>query len=143
MSDLNPYNGLGSGSGDDGLSGDMSNLFKGLFGGLGANKSKFDEALANDKRIRSLAYYATTKGQTEIPDPTKPEAAKEYLKIYDAKFKELKALVKRGSFTLDELEDQIAIEYGVVNDLPEDRLKLKGALGESDETDETDPSQEI
>jgi len=62
------------------------------------------KAIDNDRRIQDLVTYELTKGLTVVLDDT------------DAlpRFAEYKALVKRGSFTLDELEDRVLSKYALV-----------------------------
>ena len=63
------------------------------------------EAVDNDRRLQDLATYEITKGLT---------VALENLEDILPKFAEYKNLVKRGSFTIDELEDNILTKYAIV-----------------------------
>lgn len=58
----------------------------------------------NDQRLCRLAEYDATKGFTNMQvDPM----------LLQEKFQELKALVKRGSFTLKTLEDDVYSRWGI------------------------------
>ena len=60
----------------------------------------------NDIRIEKLARYAETRGLTRH--------IKSKQALF-AKFSEFKLLVKRGEFTIDELEEDIYNIYGIVD----------------------------
>jgi len=66
---------------------------------------KYD-AIHNDMRLMEMALYETTKGQTQHSSQ----------EVLVKKIAEYKAIIKRGTFTLDELEDKIFSRYGIVNE---------------------------
>ena len=64
-----------------------------------------DLALLNDQRLMHLAFYKESNGMTDkIKDPL----------ALNIRFSEFKKLVKRGSFTLDQLEESVYSDCGVV-----------------------------
>lgn len=65
-------------------------------------------ALRNDDRIMNAAIYHETKGNTEEADETGVLG----------RFTEFKHLIKRGSFTVDSLEERTFERYGVVKEDP-------------------------
>jgi len=64
-----------------------------------------DIAIKNDVRLLQMANYVETKGTTCHSDG---------IKAVFKRFGELKWLVKRGEFTLDQLEDSIYKRYGII-----------------------------
>lgn len=90
------------------------------------------EATQNDKRIENAVVYKITKGQTEIPQQASldrlighnadPEQLQDIIEVklkfqneINVLFKEFKSAIMRGSMTLEELEEKIYSEYGVVD----------------------------
>lgn len=65
-----------------------------------------DEAIMNDQKLSDLALYACTNGLTKVCND--PEAIQN-------RFTEFKRLVKRGSFTIEQLENSVGERYGIVN----------------------------
>ena len=63
-------------------------------------------AIHNDNRIFDLASYIISEGMI------KPVTN---FDLVEDKFRELKRLVIRGEFTLDQLEESVCEKYGVVN----------------------------
>jgi hypothetical protein len=61
-------------------------------------------ACNNDMRLEQMAHYIVSCGLT------KPFVQQDYFN----KFVELKQLVKKGSFTLENLEDMMYAKYGVL-----------------------------
>ena len=83
----------------------LNNVF-----GFSNEKTKKQEAVENDRRINDLATYAVTKGLTlSIMDHQE-----ELLPM----FTQFKMLVRRGSFTLAQLENMIIDKYGIVKKEP-------------------------
>jgi len=108
--------------------------------------------IQNDKRIENIAFYQITKGCTDLPnlsshsdsilkqlkgqsnplESTETEEPTFYEKLKGV-FTEMKGLIMRGTFTLDELEDRVYAQYGVVSDfskqkagvLPKDKQLAK------------------
>ena len=75
--------------------------------GIKANRklSPKEQAVQNDKRLQSCAAYELSNGlMVEITDRN----------ALIEKFVQFKMLVRRGSMTIDELEDSLAIRFGVV-----------------------------
>ena len=72
------------------------------------NQFKADDPMVraqlNDQRLMKLAEYAVTKGLVDLK--VTPEDLQN-------SFTEFKALVKRGSFTLKDLEDDVYNRYGI------------------------------
>jgi len=67
-----------------------------------------DVASHNDWRLRDIALYHESRGMTHCVEAEK---------VRD-RFIEFKGLVKRGSFTIDELEKRVFVEYGIVEEDP-------------------------
>lgn len=65
---------------------------------------KYD-ALQNDVRLMEMALYEVTKGQTSQSTPD----------ALVKKVAEYKALIKRKTFTIDQLEDKVFSRYGIMN----------------------------
>jgi hypothetical protein len=65
-----------------------------------------DNVLKNDALIQELAIYEVTQGTTK-------RLTQEDLPDVDARFTEFKRLIKRGSFTYDQLADRIFSKYGI------------------------------
>lgn len=91
------------------------------------------EALANDKRIENAVMYMLTEGYTITIDTGisallngqvgDPEAQREAIKKRTAYndditrlFKQFKNMIKTGEMTLEELENKIYAEFGVVSE---------------------------
>ena len=82
---------------------DMLKMFNDI---LNKKPSIKEQAIINDNRLKDIATYDVTKGlmiKCENPD-----------EIVN-KFTEFKMLVRRGSFTIDQLEDSVCKRYGVIN----------------------------
>lgn len=108
----------------------LNRIFDGLLGGAG--NSIVEEALKNDKRLENVIVYKLTEGYTKLPKQAKMdkmlgdnadmgqlqeiiEAKMRYQDRITDMFKEFKEAIKRKSVTLEELEEKIYSEYGVVN----------------------------
>jgi len=68
------------------------------------------KAFWNDERIREAVVYYESKGHTQLiksPD-----------QLQD-RFVEFKHYIKRGSFTIDQLEKQVYSEHGIMSPLPQ------------------------
>jgi len=77
--------------------------------------SQCKEVIANDIRLQDIIYYELTRGNT-IKITNHEESL--------AKFAEYKALVRRGCFTIDQLEEKALFKFGIVegNDHKEDEI---------------------
>lgn len=64
----------------------------------------------NDIRLEKLAEYDATKGYTNMN--VKPEE-------FQDRFQKFKGLVKRGTYTLKALEDNIYTQWGITEGLPQ------------------------
>lgn len=64
------------------------------------------DAIQNDQRLMEMALYEVTKGQTQHAS---------YEKLVK-KIAEYKGIIKRGTFSLDELEDKIFSRFGVIDE---------------------------
>lgn len=64
------------------------------------------DAIQNDLRLLEMALYETTKGQTYCTSQV----------VIVKKVTEYKRLIKRGTFTVDELEDRIFSRYGIIDE---------------------------
>lgn len=62
--------------------------------------------ITNDQRLQDLAVYAMTEGMTKTCN--NPQEIQK-------KFAEYKKIVKRGTFTLEQLEDHVCSVYGIVD----------------------------
>lgn len=65
---------------------------------------KYD-AIQNDMRLMEMALYEITKGQTQ-------NASQD---LIVKKLSEYKRIIKRGTYTLDQLEDKIFSRFGLLN----------------------------
>lgn len=106
----------------------------GLFGGLYGKKerSPSEEALINDKRIENAVMYVLTEGYTQMMDTgitamlnaqADPEKAQEAMKKKNdwseeitQMFGDFKNMIRLGEITVDELENKVYADYGVVSD---------------------------
>lgn len=80
------------------------------------NKTK---VIQNDTIINDLAIYSITNGLMKVAkDPA----------ILHRRFAEYKHLIKRGEFTLAELENDILNEYGITDNKESDPYSLKAIL---------------
>jgi len=77
------------------------------------------EAVQNDLRLLEMALYETTKGQTKNTTQ----------ELILSKVLEYKAIIKRGTYTIDQLEDKIFSRYGIVD---ERILKMPNTISNSD-----------
>ena len=69
------------------------------------------EAISNDNRLLNVARYILSKGSTiDVPG-----GDREHKQLVWDEFTKLKGLVKRGTFTIDELEERIYRQYGIVS----------------------------
>ena len=93
-----PCNNWGDKNDPLGLNKSLNKLF-------GANQSMKREAVNNDRRLQDLATYKLTQGLT-VP----LEDLRDTLPL----FAEYKKLVRRGSFTIEQLKDRVVSKYGVV-----------------------------
>ena len=76
-------------------------------------------ALINDARLRKIAEYQVSRGFTrgftrQVPT-TQDKVTKAYKEMSDL-FTEMKMLVKRGSFTISQLEDKVYKKFGITED---------------------------
>jgi len=90
--------------------------------------SIYEEALKNDRRIEIMSAYQVSRGYTRIPVAVQGCPDHEYIGKISQAFTELKGLVMRGAFTLDELESRVYAQYGIVSD----QSKLKAGVISSD-----------
>jgi len=90
--------------------------------------SIYEEALKNDRRIEIMSAYQVSRGYTRIPVAVQGCPDYEYIDKISQAFTELKGLVMRGAFTLDELESRVYAQYGIVSD----QSKLKAGVISSD-----------
>jgi hypothetical protein len=97
-----------------------------------------EQAMKNDKRIENAVVYKLTKGQTEIPTQASMEklmgaeagqvnqvSQEQLMDIMNVKlkfqdeitamFKEFKSAIRRKSLTIEELEERVYSEHGVVD----------------------------
>jgi len=65
------------------------------------------EALENDKRLQDLATYELTEGLT---------VALENIKDVLPKFAEYKMRVKKGCFTISQLEERVLSKYAIITE---------------------------
>ena len=101
------------------LDGDKGELFKNLLDQLKQEDSVIRVQL-NDQRLMKLAEYDATHGYMNMkvtPDQ------------FQARFYELKGLVKKGSFTLKTLEDDVYNRWGI-NEEQRDEVLQKERKGE-------------
>ena len=75
-----------------------------MYGSYMMNKKR--NALINDDKLWAIARYHVDKGTMKKPDMQK----------WTKRFNEFKALVKRGSFTIDQLEDRVYEKFGVLDE---------------------------
>lgn len=83
-------------------------------------KKKWTEieiALLNDNRLKTLAQYKETEGGMRFPKQNQKNVNDMLLRIQN-RFQEFKRGVKRGSYTIDKLEKDIFVRYGVVEEDP-------------------------
>ena len=66
---------------------------------------KYD-AIHNDMRLMEMALYETTRGQTHNTSQ----------ELIVKKLSEYKRLIKRGTYTIDQLEDKIYSQFGIINE---------------------------
>ena len=123
-----------------GASGDLDpmGLWSKIVGEAAKPLSISQQALRNDRRIEKIAEYQITNGYINMPQrPTShslPSPAQEFdlfdlegqgsamsMESYVDKlgkvFSEFKGFVMRGTFTLDQLEDRVYAQYGIVSDV--------------------------
>lgn len=81
--------------------------FQDYFGNTDKGNKMRKQALTNDKRLQDLVTYEITKGLT---------VALEDIALILPKFAEYKSLIKRGSFTIDELEERVLDKYALVTE---------------------------
>ena len=87
----------------------MPDAIKQIMEAMGANDEVI-KAQINDQRLLKIAEYDITQGYLKKnADPDQ----------YHAKFFELKSLVKRGSFTIKDLETDVYTRWGVLEDARE------------------------
>jgi len=108
----------------------MNNDIFSMFSPLLPKNSIAQEALANDKRLENMAMYYVTKGYTEVPSSINQEDVITYQKNISNTFKNFKNRISKGSFTIDQLEDRIYAQFGVVS---EEFKKKAGVISEFDE----------
>ena len=119
-----------------GASGDLDpmGLWSKIVGEAAKPLSISQQALQNDRRIENMAVYQVTKGYTDIPQRSTSHSlpmdqleeqgntmeamsAVLYVDKLGKVFSELKGFVMRGTFTLDQLEDRVYAQYGIVSDV--------------------------
>ena len=107
-----------------------------------ANEKK--QATINDNLIMEVAFYHETKGLT-VP-------TKDFGKVYE-RFAEFKRYIKNGEFTLEELENKVYSEFGIVTPISNDIIQVNQFLqaledlsnpkkGESDVQESPDQTKE-
>ena len=99
-------------------SGNSPNPFLNEMFGTPPPLTPIQQAAANDRRLEDLAIYVISEGQTKLPNvnANDPATSKtEYMMSIGRIFTQLKVLVKRGSFTIEELEGMICRRYGIVD----------------------------
>lgn len=69
-----------------------------------------DKAIRNDKMLLDMALYAVSDGQTKLVSMADPA----FLDDIQAKFNYYKLLVKTHEITMEELEEKIYAEFGIV-----------------------------
>jgi len=78
------------------------------------------DAIQNDIRLLEMALYEVTKGQTQFSDQG----------AIVKKVAEYKRLIKRGTFTLDGLEDKIFSRFGIIDERSKDDTIVYDASNE-------------
>ena len=76
--------------------------------------NKYTEAVSNDNRIQACVMYTLSEGLTK------------QIKDDDAlfrKFKEFKGLVRRGSMTIEQLENMVYTLYGITSENSENNIE--------------------
>ena len=103
----------------------MDDAFKKMFEQL-KNNDPVTNVVMNDRRLTKLAEYDATEGYMKInitPDDLQ------------SRFVKFKQLVKRGTFTLKELEDDVykrwGITEGIIEDMDEEGKPIIGFRPES------------
>tara|TARA_R110000823_G_scaffold236867_1_gene362495 strand:- start:825 stop:1235 length:411 start_codon:yes stop_codon:yes gene_type:complete len=86
-----------------------------------SQKDSVVRTIMNDQRIMKLVEYDITKGYTTTPKDNKD---------LQVRFNEFKKLVKRGSFTLAELEDDVYARWGI-DEKPRTEMPDMKPLGET------------
>lgn len=104
---------------DNMQNGGLGDMMKNLMDQLKQDDSVI-RAQMNDQRIEKVTEYELTKGYT------KKDVQPEQLQ---AKFSELKGLIKRGEFTLKQLEDDIYAKWGISEEPRVDALKKEQEAG--------------
>jgi len=115
---------------DDGLNSEYGRMTDKLFGKK--KRSASEEALINDRRIENAVLYVLTKGYTQMMDTgitamlnaqADPEKAQEAMKKKNdyndsitEMFKDFKNMIRVGEITLEELEEKVYADYGVVSE---------------------------
>ena len=99
------------------------NKFDRLFDETNASKMK-KEAVKNDRLLQDLAVYELTKGLTVAL-----VNIRETLPV----FAEYKRLVKRGSFTIEQLEERVLNKYAIITELT-DTIEPLDFMDEEPET---------
>jgi len=120
MSDKNPYR-------------DLLNEF-GL--GEGKNVSSAEEAKANDRRIENALLYLMTEGYTKMAPTVNPsmlvniqsnpedidrysnvlKKKEDFQKEFNMRFSELKHRIDIKELTIEEFEDKVYSDYGIVSE---------------------------
>jgi len=80
---------------------------KDYFGNISQGNKLRREALENDRTLQDLVTYELTEGLT---------VALVHITDILPKFAEYKALVKRGSFTVAQLEERVLAKYAIVTE---------------------------
>ena len=89
-------------------------------------------ALENDKRLQEMALYTISNGGMKI-DPT-IKTQEEMMTRLGALFTQYKGLVKRGEYTMDDLEIMVFSQNGIVpKEMETPKINLKAILGEKNE----------
>lgn len=77
-----------------------------------------DKVMANDLRVLDVASYVASKGQLLDLKNASPEKQEEFFEKITQLFKEFKARVRKGSWTLDQLEEEMYGKFGILEDPP-------------------------
>lgn len=69
-----------------------------------------EQAIVNDNKLLDMATYAVSAGQTKLCSMHDPV----FMHALQDKFNYFKRLVRTGEFTMQQLEDKIYTDYGIV-----------------------------
>ena len=104
--------------------------FMDMLGQFAQNLTPAQQAAQNDRRLQNCAAYWVSKGLTvQIPDA----------ETLMQKFGEFKRLVRRGTFTVQDIENMTARRYGVIeNETVDPELEELNAILREDLSTECD-----